>query len=56
MPENSDKNCACGGEKRIHCEFEDYMHAGKVVASEKRREPAYIVRKDEIIMGGILSS
>jgi len=56
MPENSEKNCACGGKKRINCEFEDYMHAGKVVASEKRREPAYIVRKGGIIVGGMSSS
>jgi hypothetical protein len=42
MPENSEKNYACGGKKRINCEFEDYVHAGKVDSSEKRREPAYI--------------
>ena len=50
MPENSEKNCACGGEKRINCELEDYMHAGKVVAPEKRIELAYIVRKGGIIV------
>ena len=46
MSENSEKNRACGGEKRINCEFEDCVHAGKDNASEKHREPAYIVRKD----------
>ena len=55
MPEKSEKNCAGSGEKRIHCEFEDYMHVGKVLASEKRREPAYIVCRGGMIMDGISS-
>jgi hypothetical protein len=33
MPEKSEKNCAGDDEKRINCKFEDYMHAGKVLAS-----------------------
>ena len=53
MPEESEKNRACSGNKRINCEFEDHIHAGKVVASEKRTEPAYVVRKDGIIVGKI---
>ena len=50
MPEDSKNNGACSGKKTINCEFEDYMHAGEVVASEKRRELAYIVRKGGIIL------
>jgi hypothetical protein len=52
MPENSKKDCACGGKKRIKCELEDeYMHVREVGTSKKRRGPAYIVRKGGIIFG-----
>jgi len=46
MPDYGEKNCAYGGKKRINSELEDGMHVGEVVASEKRREPAYIFCKE----------
>jgi hypothetical protein len=47
VPENSEKDRACKGKKRIYGELENNKHVG-VVASEKYREPAYIMRKKVI--------
>jgi len=54
MPEEGKNNSACGSEKTINYEFEDYMHVA-VIASKKRRELAYIVRKGEFTMAKDIS-
>jgi hypothetical protein len=44
MSDYDEKNCACGGKKRISNELENDMHVDGV-ASEECREPAYICHK-----------
>jgi len=51
MPDYGEKNCACGGKKRINSELENCMHVGEVVASEKQRESAYIFCKKWRLVG-----
>ena len=50
MSDCGEKNCSCGGKKRISNEMENDMHV-EVVASEERREPAYICRKIMTFVG-----
>jgi hypothetical protein len=50
MSDYDEKNCACGGKKRISNELENDMHV-EDVASEERRELAYICRKKRHLVG-----